>query len=310
MRADKFVVQLAVGEVATHSDLGPNPTRRRSAAAEISCRLRTAGPRSASLPGSHQRDALISGRQETRSPHAGGPPLRAAARDPAARQRPACPGSRYPSHSSIQLPDAGLAHQDAAGVQLVDRLRMVHAVSVTAANHREVVGVASDAGQEVADLQSGLTPSAEGLHGAQKRIARHLPTRHDGTEALRQGLAGVLPQHGLGSKRSTWLGPPCMKRWMTRRARGEKCGGRGARGFTAGSPGLWLRADSRARSPSRLRSDARARAPNPPPPRSRNSRRLGDGKPGENGLAEIMIPLPDSRGECWHVAFKTARYHP
>ena len=38
-------------------------------------------------------------------------------------------------------------------------------------------------------------------------------------------LAVVSSSIGLGSNRSTWLGPPCMKSWMTALARGVKCGG-------------------------------------------------------------------------------------
>jgi hypothetical protein len=34
-----------------------------------------------------------------------------------------------------------------------------------------------------------------------------------------------LRSAGLGSKKSAWKGPPFMKRWMTRRARGGKCVG-------------------------------------------------------------------------------------
>ena len=46
---------------------------------------------------------------------------------------------------------------------------------------------------------------------------------------------------GFGSNRSTWLGPPDMKRKMTLRARGAKCGGFGASGL-AGASGdaRWL----------------------------------------------------------------------
>ncbi|MEY3459408.1 MAG: hypothetical protein RL215_2565 [Planctomycetota bacterium] len=34
-----------------------------------------------------------------------------------------------------------------------------------------------------------------------------------------------LRSEGLGSKKSPWKGPPFMKRWITRRARGGKCVG-------------------------------------------------------------------------------------
>src|SRR4051794_30759517 len=46
---------------------------------------------------------------------------------------------------------------------------------------------------------------------------------------------GFLPLYfsraGLGSNVSTWDGPPFMNRWMTRLARGLKCGLFGARGL-------------------------------------------------------------------------------
>ena len=44
-------------------------------------------------------------------------------------------------------------------------------------------------------------------------------------------LGGGWPSYfvsiGLGSNRSTWLGPPCMKSWMTAFARAGWCEGRG-----------------------------------------------------------------------------------
>ena len=48
---------------------------------------------------------------------------------------------------------------------------------------------------------------------------------------------------GLGSSRSTWLGPPCMKSWMTALAFAGACGGRGRTSNRAGTargspPGL------------------------------------------------------------------------
>ena len=45
--------------------------------------------------------------------------------------------------------------------------------------------------------------------------------------SLGGGWPSCLASIGLGSRRSTWLGPPCMKSWMTAFARAGACGGRG-----------------------------------------------------------------------------------
>src|SRR5438034_5960500 len=62
---------------------------------------------------------------------------------------------------------------------------------------------------------------------------------------------------GFGSNKSTWLGPPDMKRKMTARARGGKCGGRGARGFET----VFWAEGLAANKPSRSNSDASANNP-------------------------------------------------
>lgn len=54
------------------------------------------------------------------------------------------------------------------------------------------------------------------------------------------GLPSSRSRSGLGSKVSTWDGPPFMKRKMTRWARGGKWGCRGARGEGRGPAGVGL----------------------------------------------------------------------
>src|SRR6266508_3000375 len=76
---------------------------------------------------------------------------------------------------------------------------------------------------------------------------------------------------GFGSNKSTWLGPPDMKRKMTARARGVKWGGRGASGF--GLARGFSATVSAANRSSRSKSDASASSPNPPPARRKKSRR-------------------------------------
>src|SRR5256885_13559565 len=92
------------------------------------------------------------------------------------------------------------------------------------------------------------------------------------------GSPAYFASAGLGSNVSTWLQPPPMNSEITAVARGLKCGGLGAYGFTPtaaashasvvfGSSGP---ADKR---PSRLRRYASASPLMPPPERKRNSRR-------------------------------------
>src|SRR6266567_3904918 len=77
---------------------------------------------------------------------------------------------------------------------------------------------------------------------------------------------------GFGSNKSTWLGPPDMKRKITRRARGAKCGAFGASGFGKGD--AWRSEAPAASRPSCSKSEASASRPSPPPARPRNSRRV------------------------------------
>src|SRR5687768_5371964 len=74
------------------------------------------------------------------------------------------------------------------------------------------------------------------------------------------GLPESRVRSGLCSKRSTWLGPPDMKRKMTRLARGAYIGARGVRGLE-----IWdLRFEIvAAASDSLLNTDASPSMPNP-----------------------------------------------
>ena len=88
----------------------------------------------------------------------------------------------------------------------------------------------------------------------------------------RFGRGSILPAYfsrsGLGSKVSTWLGPPLAKMWMTRLAWAGKCGGRGASGFRLASR-VALATGSAA-----LRSGASPIRPMPMPQRASISRRV------------------------------------
>src|SRR5215472_5252067 len=47
-----------------------------------------------------------------------------------------------------------------------------------------------------------------------------------------------LESSGFGSKVSTWLGPPCIKRWITLLAEGGSRGFLGASGLESSSPAI------------------------------------------------------------------------
>ena len=88
--------------------------------------------------------------------------------------------------------------------------------------------------------------------------------------SLGGGWPSCFASIGLGSSRSTWLGPPCMKSWMTAFARAGMCGGRGRTSKSRASGGGFVRL--RGDSP---RSAARTIPPKPPPRRDNASRRVG-----------------------------------
>src|SRR5215831_9601040 len=96
---------------------------------------------------------------------------------------------------------------------------------------------------------------------------------------------GALPANlrsiGLGSNRSTWLGPPFWNIWMTAFALASKCGRRGFRSYV-------FRAPKR----SRVSSEARAAPCRPPLMREKKSRReglvdIGEIRGNQHGVAEI-----------------------
>src|SRR5262245_19747443 len=97
---------------------------------------------------------------------------------------------------------------------------------------------------------------------------------------------------GFGSKRSTWLGPPCMNSEIIAFAFGAKCGFFAARLGGGFSPGL--AGPSAARSPSRCSKCASAKNPTPAEVRDRNARRVAGNSidieelvRGEKLLAEV-----------------------
>src|SRR5208282_1816963 len=79
------------------------------------------------------------------------------------------------------------------------------------------------------------------------------------------GLPSLRDSSGLGSKRSTWLGPPSRNTWMTCLTLGAKWVDRESLVFGVGlSPAF----------PRSARMAARARPPNPEPALASQSRRL------------------------------------
>src|SRR2546422_5568377 len=92
---------------------------------------------------------------------------------------------------------------------------------------------------------------------------------------------------GFGSNKSTWLGPPDIKRKMTARACGVKCGVRGARGFGTVFSVMGLAANR----PSRSNNDASASRPKPPPARRKKSRREAERLPPKTGPEHWLIEL-------------------
>src|ERR1700751_4757633 len=72
-----------------------------------------------------------------------------------------------------------------------------------------------------------LWPNFENLKGEGKAA----PVRRSvGRFGVGKGLPAYRASIGLGSKVSTWEGPPFMNRWITRFALAGKCGSLGARG--------------------------------------------------------------------------------
>ena len=83
--------------------------------------------------------------------------------------------------------------------------------------------------------------------------------------------AALRVNSGLGSKRSTWLGPPCMNREIIARACGSKCGTLGRRSNDCGFRGTL---GGVASNSSSANSHASATEPMPIALRVRNCRRV------------------------------------
>ena len=94
--------------------------------------------------------------------------------------------------------EARLAHEDAAGVHLVDRLRVVDAVTVAAPDDAQLVRALRQVVEEVADLESRFAAWPERPDGAEKGVAGHLPPGHDLSKALRERLTRVASEGRLG----------------------------------------------------------------------------------------------------------------
>src|SRR5947207_728502 len=93
------------------------------------------------------------------------------------------------------------------------------------------------------------------------------------------GLPWKRSRSGLGSKVSTWEGPPFMNRWTTRWAFGGNCGFFGASGLMsveAARAGVLSR-------PSDSSTPASPRRPKPMPLRRRSSRRVSNGSSMHGG---------------------------
>ncbi len=95
-------------------------------------------------------------------------------------------------------PQARPTHEGRAGVHLIDRLRVVHAVGPARADHGQVVDQLGRVREEVGDLDTALAVFPEGPFRRQQRVLRDLPTGRDRAEAARQGLAGEALEVGLG----------------------------------------------------------------------------------------------------------------
>jgi hypothetical protein len=112
-----------------------------------------------------------------------------------------------PQAISDPTPRAGPTHEDAAGIHLIDRLRMVHAIAVQRANHAQLVGQFGDVRQELTHRDGRLAARFELLHRLEQRILHHVAPRHDFAELLRQRLARVLDEVGLGVEQIDVAGP-------------------------------------------------------------------------------------------------------
>ena len=189
-----------------------------------------------------------------------------------------------PQAISHPTADARPAHQDAAGVHLIDRLRMIHAVAVQAADHAQLVGMFGDLRQEVADLQARLAARPKRLDRREQRILGHFAPRHHHAEALGQRLAGVLHEVGLGIEQIDMARPavheqpdhPLHARLEMGLARAIR-----RRGGFAGCVGGAIVGQERCQR----------ERPNPPPAWARNDRRERIPR-----AAGVVMLVPEGRG--------------
>ncbi len=96
---------------------------------------------------------------------------------------------------------AGLAHENRAGIHLIDGLRVVDTVRPARANHRQVIDATADMWQEIGNLRPALTASAKRSLRGEQRIRGNLPARRHGPETWRQRLSGEALQLRLRIKR-------------------------------------------------------------------------------------------------------------
>ena len=123
------------------------------------------------------------------------------------REKSAAPGGRAAFHSIARIrqhderghvavlgaesvrrpaPQTRLAHQNAAGIHLVDRLRMIDAVAVAASQHAKFVGMFRGVREKVADLKTGFAAWSKRSDRAEQRIFCHISPRHNRTETVGQ----------------------------------------------------------------------------------------------------------------------------
>ena len=112
-----------------------------------------------------------------------------------------------------------------------------------------------------------------------------------------------LTSSGLGSNKSTWLGPPYMNKKITFRAFAGKCGGLGASG-EGGAAAVFSDAPARPlKKPSCASIAVKAVPTNPPPACQRNPRRVrphgGPPRRSRRHTAARGTP-PGGRKKCNH----------
>ena len=108
--------------------------------------------------------------------------------------------------------DARPARDDQAGVHHPERLLVIAVLGVHRANHGDLVGVPSDAAAASRRTPGRDWPCRENLNGLPSRLPVSFSSS---ATSAGGGWPSYLASIGLGSSKSTWLGPPCMNSWMT-----------------------------------------------------------------------------------------------